>query len=185
MKRTSFLILGLVVIFMASFCTADSSKENENNATATSATVPATAETTKTATPAATQTAEQPSATKETETAPVKPTEAAPVEAESAKAAPVAPSASTTALQVTAGEKLINKSDCIGCHNKVNKIIGPAYMDIAKKYPATEKNINYLSDKIIKGGSGVWGTMPMTAHATLKKDDAKLMVKYILSLKKK
>ncbi|SER32608.1 c-type cytochrome [Pedobacter rhizosphaerae] len=92
---------------------------------------------------------------------------------------------SNHALQMSAGEKLINKSDCIGCHNKVNKIIGPSYVDIAKKYPATEKNINYLADKIIKGGTGVWGNMPMTAHATLKKDDAKLMVKYILSLKKK
>jgi len=88
-------------------------------------------------------------------------------------------------FQMSAGEKLINKSDCIGCHNKVNKIIGPSYTDIAKKYPATEKNINYLADKIIKGGTGVWGTMPMTAHSTLKPADAKLMVKYILSLKKK
>jgi len=92
---------------------------------------------------------------------------------------------SNHAMQMSAGEKLINKSDCIGCHNKVNKIIGPAYVDIAKKYPATEKNINYLADKIIKGGTGVWGTMPMTAHSTLKPADAKLMVKYILSLKKK
>lgn len=88
-------------------------------------------------------------------------------------------------FQMSAGEKLINKSDCIGCHNKVNKIIGPSYTEIAKKYPATEKNINYLADKIIKGGTGVWGTMPMTAHSTLKPADAKLMVKYILSLKKK
>jgi len=87
-------------------------------------------------------------------------------------------------VQVSAGEKLINKSDCLGCHNKTNKIIGPAYIDVAKKYPATEKNINALADKIIKGGTGVWGTMPMTAHASLKKEDAKLMVKYILSLKK-
>ncbi|WP_421938580.1 c-type cytochrome [Pedobacter sp.] len=92
---------------------------------------------------------------------------------------------SNHAVQMSAGEKLINKSDCIGCHNKTNKIIGPAYVEIAKKYPATEKNVNYLADKIIKGGTGVWGNMPMTAHATLKKDDAKLMVKYILSLKKK
>ena len=86
--------------------------------------------------------------------------------------------------QMSAGEKLIYKSDCIGCHNKVNKLIGPAYIDVAKKYPATEKNINYLADKVIKGGTGVWGTMPMTAHPSLKKEDAKLMVKYILSLKK-
>ncbi|RZK20663.1 MAG: c-type cytochrome [Pedobacter sp.] len=99
----------------------------------------------------------------------------------------VVATASTTnhEFQMSAGEKLINKSDCIGCHNKVNKIIGPSYTEIAKKYPATEKNINYLADKIIKGGTGVWGTMPMTAHSTLKPADAKLMVKYILSLKKK
>lgn len=127
MKKT-FLGLGAILIFMASFTKADLEKEKMVVATATVA---------------------------------------------------------NHAMQMSAGEKLINKSDCIGCHNKVNKIIGPSYMDIAKKYPATEKNINYLADKIIKGGTGVWGSMPMTAHATLKPADAKLMVKYILSLKKK
>ena len=127
MKKT-FLILGAVVIFMASFSKADLEKEKTIVATATVA---------------------------------------------------------NHEMQMSAGEKLINKSDCIGCHNKLNKIIGPAYVDIAKKYPPTEKNINLLADKIIKGGTGVWGSMPMTAHASLKKDDAKLMVKYILSLKKK
>ena len=177
MKRTSFLISGFVVIFMASFCTADSTKEKENTATATSASTTVTPETLKTTEPAPTKAAEEPVATK--------PTEAAPVRAEAAPVKATAPSESITALQVSAGEKLINKSDCIGCHNKVNKIIGPAYVDIAKKYPATEKNINYLADKIIKGGTGVWGQMPMTAHASLKPADAKLMVKYILSLKKK
>jgi len=127
MKKT-FLGLGAIVIFMASFSKADLEKEKMVVATAT---------------------------------------------------------ATHHEFQMSAGEKLINKSDCIGCHNKVNKIIGPSYTEIAKKYPATEKNINYLADKIIKGGTGVWGTMPMTAHATLKPADAKLMVKYILSLKKK
>jgi len=87
-------------------------------------------------------------------------------------------------LQITEGEKLINKSDCSGCHTKLNKIIGPAYIDIAKKYPANEKNLNLLADKIIKGGTGVWGSLPMTAHASLKKEEAKAMVKYILSIKK-
>jgi cytochrome c len=47
-----------------------------------------------------------------------------------------------------------------------------------------DKNINYLSDKIIKGGSGVWGAIPMAAHGALKKDDAKKIAKYILSLNK-
>jgi cytochrome c len=81
------------------------------------------------------------------------------------------------------GEKLVNKSDCLGCHNKSQKIVGPAYTDIAAKYPATDENIDKLAGKIISGGKGVWGEVEMTAHASLSKDDAKEMVKYILSLK--
>ncbi|SFF36454.1 cytochrome c [Flavobacterium xueshanense] len=87
-------------------------------------------------------------------------------------------------FQTSDGEKLIAKSDCVGCHKLDKKLIGPSYLDIAKKYPSNEKNIAYLSGKIIKGGSGVWGTIPMSAHASLKKNDANSMAKYILSLKK-
>ncbi|WP_129716257.1 c-type cytochrome [Pedobacter sp. SYP-B3415] len=82
------------------------------------------------------------------------------------------------------GEKLIAKSDCIGCHNKTQKVIGPSYQDVAAKYEANDKNINDLAGKIIKGGKGVWGEIPMTPHPTVSQDDAKEMVKYILSLKK-
>lgn len=89
-----------------------------------------------------------------------------------------------TVDQQSEGEKLISKMDCIGCHKLDKKLVGPAYLDIAKKYPLNDKNINYLSDKIIKGGSGVWGSIPMAAHSTLKKEDAKKMARYILSLKK-
>ena len=84
----------------------------------------------------------------------------------------------------TGGELLIAKSDCVGCHNKENKLIGPAYQEIAAKYPSNEENINLLAGKIIKGGKGVWGTVPMTPHAKITEDDAKQMVTYILSLKK-
>jgi len=82
------------------------------------------------------------------------------------------------------GERLIAKSDCIGCHKLDKKLIGPSYVDIAKKYTNTDKNVDYLAGKIIKGGSGVWGSMPMSAHTSLKKEDAKSMAKYILGLKK-
>lgn len=82
------------------------------------------------------------------------------------------------------GEKLIAKSDCIGCHKIDKKLIGPSYLEIAKKYPLNDKNIAYLSGKIIKGGSGVWGAVPMSAHGSLKKEEAKSMSTYILSLKK-
>lgn len=86
--------------------------------------------------------------------------------------------------QPSEGEKLIAKSDCIGCHNKDKKIVGPSYSEIAKKYPSNNKSINYLIDKVLSGGSGVWGPVPMLAHPNLKKEDAKTMVKYILSIKK-
>jgi cytochrome c len=87
---------------------------------------------------------------------------------------------STVILQNTPAEKLMAKSDCMVCHNKEKKIVGPSFVDIANKYPVNTKNINYLSDKIIKGGS-----VPMGAHVGYNKEDAKTIVKYILSLKNK
>lgn len=82
------------------------------------------------------------------------------------------------------GEALIKKSDCLACHNVSQKIVGPAYKNVAAKYPATDENIEMLADKIINGGSGVWGAIPMSPHPAVSKADAKEMVKYILSLKK-
>ena len=94
------------------------------------------------------------------------------------------PETTPAAKEMLPGEKLINTSDCIGCHNKTEKVVGPAYVDVAAKYKATDKNIAMLAGKIINGGKGNWGDIPMTAHAGLSTDDAKEMVKYILSLKK-
>ncbi len=82
------------------------------------------------------------------------------------------------------GLELIGKSDCLTCHKVSDKLIGPSYKEVAAKYENTEENITMLSGKIIKGGQGVWGTVPMTAHPTVTEDDAKAMVKYILLLKK-
>jgi cytochrome c len=83
------------------------------------------------------------------------------------------------------GAQLIAKSDCLGCHKEQEKLIGPAYADVAKKYsPATPAIIDTLATKVINGGKGHWGDVPMSAHASLSMDDARTMVKYILSLKK-
>jgi cytochrome c len=82
------------------------------------------------------------------------------------------------------GAKLIAASDCTTCHKIDTKVIGPAFKDIAAKYPSTDANVDTLANKIIKGGSGHWGTVAMTPHQTLAVDDAKSMVKFILSLKK-
>jgi len=81
------------------------------------------------------------------------------------------------------GAQLISSSDCLSCHKEKIKIIGPAYEEVAKKYEATDENVEMLAGKIIDGGSGVWGDIPMTPHPAISKTDAKEMVRYILSLK--
>jgi cytochrome c len=82
------------------------------------------------------------------------------------------------------GAKLMAASDCNTCHKVDVKVVGPAFQDVAAKYPPTEANIDTLANKVIKGGKGNWGDIPMASHPTLAVNDAKEMVKYILSLKK-
>ena len=84
---------------------------------------------------------------------------------------------------IAEGKALISKSDCLACHKLDVKLVGPAYADVAKKYPSTPANVTMLANKVIKGGTGVWGQIPMTPHPTLALADAKKMVKYVLSLK--
>ena len=81
--------------------------------------------------------------------------------------------------------ELIGSADCLTCHTIEEKKVGPAYRDVANKYNADEQTITMLANKIIKGGSGVWGQVPMAAHPAISEADAKTMVTYILSLKKK
>ena len=80
------------------------------------------------------------------------------------------------------GLALVEGSDCLSCHKADAKLIGPSYQDVAAKY--TEADIDQLAQKIIDGGKGIWGEIPMTPHPGVNKEDAKQMVKYILSLKK-
>jgi cytochrome c len=82
------------------------------------------------------------------------------------------------------GLELVGKSDCLTCHKANEKNIGPAYKDVAAKYENTDENVKMLAEKIIKGGSGNWGAIPMTAHPALSQEDAEAMVKYVLLLKK-
>jgi len=98
-----------------------------------------------------------------------------------APAAPVVKKPSVAEL--AEGKELLAKSDCLTCHKLDIKVVGPAYIDVAKKYPASEANYDMLSKKVIAGGSGNWGANAMAPHATLAPADAKKMVEYILSLK--
>lgn len=79
------------------------------------------------------------------------------------------------------GLALVQKNDCLTCHTVSATATGPSFVDIAKKY--SESDVSTLADKVIKGGSGVWGQVPMTPHPTLSKPDAEQIVKYVLLLK--
>lgn len=90
-----------------------------------------------------------------------------------------------SAKQVTAharGKALIDKSDCKTCHAIDRKINGPAYQSIAERYRKNEFAVRSLTQKIIKGGSGVWGSTVMSAHPQISEEDAAEMIQWILSL---
>jgi cytochrome c len=82
------------------------------------------------------------------------------------------------------GVAIIAKSDCLTCHKTDTKNIGPAYKDVAAKYENTEENVKLLASKIMKGGTGVWGQIPMTPHAAMTEADATALAKYVLLLRK-
>jgi cytochrome c len=82
------------------------------------------------------------------------------------------------------GEELIKKNGCTACHSDHKKIVGPAYDDVAAKYKGDSSAVPKLMEKVKKGGSGVWGPIPMPPHPNISDADLKTMVTYILSLKK-
>lgn len=81
------------------------------------------------------------------------------------------------------GLELIGSNDCVTCHQLEEKGIGPSFKEIARRFKPTEKTIQRLVAKIISGGSGSFGVVPMTPHPDLSKQDATEMVKFILSNK--
>jgi cytochrome c len=91
--------------------------------------------------------------------------------------------AATTAAAGKDGKALIEGSDCRTCHKDDAKLIGPAYKEVAAKYESNDKNVKMLAEKIVKGGQGVWGEIPMAGHPNVSQEDAEAMVKYILTMK--
>ena len=104
-------------------------------------------------------------------------------EAAKAPAAEKPVQAPDNSAEAKKGEALIAKSDCFACHKVQEKLLGPAYKEVAAKYANNKANVDYLVGKIKNGGSGVWGAIPMAPHPALSEDDARAMVQYVLSLK--
>jgi cytochrome c len=88
-----------------------------------------------------------------------------------------------TVADLQQGKDLVAKSDCLSCHRLDIKLVGPAYKDVAAKYPPNEANYTLLTQKVINGGSGVWGQTAMAAHPAIPPADVKKMVEYVLSIK--
>ncbi|HMQ90109.1 MAG TPA: ThuA domain-containing protein [Flavilitoribacter sp.] len=82
----------------------------------------------------------------------------------------------------SSGKNLIEKSDCKSCHAEDKRINGPSFLDVARKYTGDTGAPDKLAQKILTGGGGVWGETAMAAHPQLSNDQAREMVKYILSL---
>lgn len=85
---------------------------------------------------------------------------------------------------IALGQQLMESSDCKACHKVSGKSVGPSYLQVAEKYKGEPNAITHLSNKIINGGSGVWGEVAMSAHPGLSEVEAAQIVKYILNLAK-
>jgi cytochrome c len=88
--------------------------------------------------------------------------------------------------QANADLALAQKSGCMACHQVDKKVVGPAYKDVAKKYAGQKDAVAHLTDKVIKGGKGVWGEVPMPpkgGNASVPDADVKKLVQWILTLK--
>ena len=80
------------------------------------------------------------------------------------------------------GEVLISYSDCATCHKAADRKRGPAFHDIAARYPMNSTYIDILAKRVVLGTKGAWGNVVMPPHPNVSEEDAKTMVMYILSL---
>ena len=79
--------------------------------------------------------------------------------------------------------QLATAKNCMACHAVDKKLVGPSYKDVAAKYAGQKDAVDKLTAKVMKGGSGVWGPVPMPANAQVNADEAKKLVTWILAQK--
>ena len=84
---------------------------------------------------------------------------------------------------VLANAELAQKKNCMACHAIDKKLVGPAYKDVAAKYAGDKTAADKLAEKIMKGGSGVWGPVPMPANTQVSAAEAKQLAQWVLTLK--
>lgn len=82
-----------------------------------------------------------------------------------------------------ADQALATAKNCMACHAVDKKIVGPAYKEVAAKYKGDKAAVDKLATKIIKGGAGAWGAIPMPANPQVSEADAKKLASWVLSQK--
>ena len=93
------------------------------------------------------------------------------------------PAAATVSAPAVADDALAKAKNCLACHATDKKVLGPSYKEVAAKYAGQKDAADKLAAKIIKGGVGVWGQIPMPANAQVNEAESKKLVAWILSLK--
>ena len=89
----------------------------------------------------------------------------------------------TVAAPAFADQALATAKNCMACHAVDKKLVGPAYKDVAAKYASDKGAVDKLAAKILKGGSGVWGAVPMPANAQVNEAEAKKLAAWVLTAK--
>lgn len=87
-----------------------------------------------------------------------------------------------TASAADANADLAKSKNCVACHSVERKMIGPAYKAVAERYAKDDSALKVLSEKVVKGGSGNWGPMPMPPQPAVSAEEAETLVKWILSI---
>ena len=81
-----------------------------------------------------------------------------------------------------ADQALAAAKNCMACHAIDKKLVGPSYKEVAKKYTGQKDAVDKLATKIIKGGSGAWGAIPMPANPQVNEADAKKIASWVMGL---
>lgn len=101
----------------------------------------------------------------------------------SALIATFAAAAAATAVPAFAQLDLAQAKGCMACHSVDKKVVGPAFKDVAAKYAADKGAADKMAQRIMKGGSGVWGAVPMPANTQVNEADAKKLAAWVLTQK--
>lgn len=82
-----------------------------------------------------------------------------------------------------ASQELAQKKNCMACHAVDKKLVGPAYKEVAAKYAKDKNAAKMLAEKIIKGGGGVWGPVPMPPNTQVSPAEAETLAKWVMTAK--